>query len=177
VPYRVVFVPEPVCWTEVPETRKSLKSQRDRWQRGTYDVITQHRTMLFNPRYGVVGLFSLPYYLFFEMLGPSIELLGYILTTLGLIFGLIRVELAILFLGVSILFGILLSMSSVVLEELTQRRYPRPLDLARLFLASIVENLGFRQVMTVWRTNALITALMGRKQGWGVMERRGFSAK
>jgi len=177
VPYRVVFVPEPVCWTEVPETRKSLKSQRDRWQRGTYDVITQHRTMLFNPRYGVIGLFSLPYYLLFEMLGPSIELLGYVLTALGLMFGLIRVEIALLFLGVSILFGILLSMSSVVLEELTQRRYPRPLDLARLFLASIVENLGFRQVMTVWRTKALIDALLGRTQGWGTMERRGFSAK
>lgn len=176
-PYRVVFVPEPVCWTEVPESRKVLESQRSRWQRGTFDSIALHRSMLFNPRYGGVGLFALPYFLLFEMLGPTIELLGYVLTTLGLVFGLIRVEIAILFLGVSILFGILLSMSSVVLEELTQRRYPRPLDLARLFLASVVENLGFRQMLTIWRTRALFSALLGRKQGWGVMERRGFSAK
>jgi cellulose synthase/poly-beta-1,6-N-acetylglucosamine synthase-like glycosyltransferase len=175
-PYRIVFVPEPVCWTEVPESRKVLKGQRKRWQRGTVESISLHKSMLLNPRYGVVGLFSFPYFLLFEMLGPSIELLGYVLTALGLLFGLIRVDVAILFLAVSILFGILLSMSSVVLEELTQRRYPRPLDLARLFFASILENLGFRQMLTIWRTRALFDALRGRQLGWGTMERRGFGS-
>ena len=174
-PYKIVFVPEPVCWTEVPETAKVLAKQRNRWQRGTVDTIALHPTMLFNPRYGTTGMLSLPYFFLFEMLGPAVELLGYILTTVGLIFGLIRVELAFLFLLVSILFGILLSMSSVVLEELTQRRYPRPSDLARLFAASVVENLGFRQAMTIWRSRALLDSLLKTKQTWGAMERRGFS--
>jgi len=171
--YRVVFVPEPVCWTEVPETLAILERQRNRWQRGTVDSVGLHKRMLLNPRYGVLGTFAMPYFFLFEMLGPAIELLGYLLTIGGWAFGLIATEVAILFFTVSILFGVLLSMSSIVLEELTQRRYPGAGDIARLFLAAVVENFGFRQLLTVWRTRGLIDGLRG-KQGWGTMERRGF---
>jgi cellulose synthase/poly-beta-1,6-N-acetylglucosamine synthase-like glycosyltransferase len=172
-PYRIVFVAEPVCWTEVPETFRVLRRQRNRWQRGTVDSIGLHRSMLLNPRFGVLGLFSLPYFFLFEMLGPAIELLGYVLTLAGLAFGWILPEVAAMFFCVSILFGILLSMAAVVLEELTTRKYPAPSDLLRLFAAAVVENLGFRQLLTVWRTGGLIDGLRG-KQGWGAMERRGF---
>ena len=175
-PYRIVFVSEPVCWTEVPETFRVLQRQRNRWQRGTVDSIRMHHDMLFNPRYGVLGLFSFPYFFLFEMLGPAIELLGYGLTIAGLLFGLIAPDVAVLFLTVSILFGILLSMSAVVLEELTQRRYPAPRDVALLFVAAVIENLGFRQLLTIWRTRGLIDGLR-RKQGWGAMERRGFGTR
>jgi cellulose synthase/poly-beta-1,6-N-acetylglucosamine synthase-like glycosyltransferase len=174
-PYKIVFVPEPVCWTEVPETLRVLKRQRNRWQRGTLDTVMIHRAMLFNPRYGVVGLFALPYYLFFEMLGPLIELTGYGITIAGLILGLVDPQLAVLFFTVSLLFGVLLSMSAVVLEELTQRRYAAPRDLIRLFLGAVVENLGFRQLLMIWRTQGLMDGLRG-KQGWGAMERRGFGS-
>jgi cellulose synthase/poly-beta-1,6-N-acetylglucosamine synthase-like glycosyltransferase len=173
--YRIVFVPEPVCWTEVPESLRILKRQRNRWQRGTLDTLMIHRRMIFNPRYGVVGLFALPYFLFFEALGPLVELTGYAATVGGLVFGLIDPHLAALFFVVSLLFGVLLSMSAVVLEELTQRRYPAPADLMRLFLGAVVESLGFRQLLMIWRTQGLIDGLRG-KQGWGTMERRGFGA-
>ena len=173
--YRIVFVPEPVCWTEVPQSLRMLKRQRNRWQRGTLDTLMIHWKMLFNPRYGVVGLFALPYFLFFEALGPLVELTGYAVTVVGLVFGLIDPHLAVLFFTVSLLFGVLLSMSAVVLEELTQRRYPRPADLMRLFLGAVVENFGFRQLLMIWRTQGLIDGLRG-KQGWGAMERRGFTA-
>jgi protein-S-isoprenylcysteine O-methyltransferase Ste14 len=83
-------------------------------------------------------------------------------------------EIALLFLTVSIVFGVLLSMSAIVLEELTRSRYPRSVDVLLLFIAAIVENFGFRQLLTVWRTRGLIDGLRG-KQGWGAMERRGFS--
>ena len=173
--YRVVFVAEPVCWTEVPETLRILRGQRNRWQRGTVDSLRLHRGMIGNPRYGAPGLFGMPYFLLFEMFGPAVELLGYVMTIAGLLFGLIATDVAILFFVVSILYGILLSMSAIVLEELTQRRYPRPADVGRLFLGAIAENLGFRQLLTVWRTRGLIDGLRGR-QGWGTMERRGFGA-
>jgi hypothetical protein len=64
--------------------------------------------------------------------------------------------------------------AAVVLEELTQRRYPAPRDLIRLFLGSVVENLGFRQLLMIWRVQGIIDGLRG-KQGWGAMERRDFS--
>ncbi|MDQ3280712.1 MAG: glycosyltransferase [Acidobacteriota bacterium] len=173
--YRITFVPEPVCWTEVPDSLRVLRRQRNRWQRGTVDSLWLHRGMLFHPRYGIFGLFAWPYFLFFEMLGPAVELLGYVLTIVGVIFGLIAPHVALLFFIVSVLFGILLSTSAVALEELTQRRYPAPRDVARLFIAAIVENLGFRQLLTLWRTRGLIDGLRGKK-GWGAMERRGFGS-
>lgn len=172
-PYRIVFVAEPVCWTEVPESLRILQRQRNRWQRGTVDSIGLHRAMILRPRYGAIGLFALPYFLIFEMLGPAVELIGYAVTILGLLTGLISRNVALLFAVVSILFGIMLSLSAVVLEELTRRRYPSPADLARLFLAAVLENLGFRQLHTWWRTRGLIDGLRG-KQGWGTMERRGW---
>jgi cellulose synthase/poly-beta-1,6-N-acetylglucosamine synthase-like glycosyltransferase len=150
-----------------------LKRQRNRWQRGTVDSLGLHKRMLFNPRYGVLGFFAMPYFLLFEMFGPAVELLGYVCTILGWSLGLIATSTAILFFVVSILFGVLLSMSAIVLEELTQRRYPRAGDIVRLFLAAVIENFGFRQLLTVWRTKGLIDGLRG-KQGWGAMERRGF---
>lgn len=174
--YRIVFVPEPVCWTEVPERLRILRSQRNRWQRGTVDSLSRNKSLILNPKFGAVGLIAIPYFLLFEMFGPAIELLGYELTLFGLAFGLIAGDTALLFLIVSILFGILLSISAVALEELTKRRYPGPADLARLFGAAIVENLGMRQLMTIWRTRGLIDGLRKIKKGWGVMERKGFAA-
>ena len=93
-PYRIVFLPDPVCWTEVPESARSLASQRNRWQRGTLDVLQRHIVMMCNPRYGSVGLFAAPYYGIFEAFGPIVECLGYIATIVGACFGLINWPIA-----------------------------------------------------------------------------------
>jgi len=171
--YRVVFVPEPVCWTEVPESLRVLRRQRNRWQRGSLESLVKHRRMFLNPRFGAVGLFALPYFACFEVFGPVIELMGYVLTILGLLFGAIRFETALLFLSVSLLFGIILSLASVLLEEFTLRRYPGVKDLWALTSAAVLESFGFRQLTSVWRLQGLIDGLRG-KSGWGKMERRGF---
>lgn len=172
-PRKVVFVPEPVCWTEVPESLRVLKRQRNRWQRGSVESLWKHRVMFMNPRYGSVGLFGMPYFTFFEVLGPIVELFGYAMTIGGLIFGLIRVDTAILFFIVSMFFGVLLSLASVLLEEFTLRKYPSASDLWALLSAAIVESLGFRQLTAVWRLQGIIDEMRG-KTGWGKMERRGF---
>jgi hypothetical protein len=91
-----------------------------------------------------------------------------------LIFGLIQPAVALTFFVVSILFGILMSVSALVLEEMTLRRYPSVRDVMTLFWTAIIENLGFRQLTTIWRVKGLIDGIKG-KQGWGVMERKGFS--
>lgn len=171
--YRIVFVGEPVCWTEAPEKWESLRIQRNRWQRGTVESLRMHRGMFLNPKFGMVGLFGFPYFVFFEMLGPPVELLGYAVTIIGLLLHLIAIHTAILFFAVSIFFGILLSVSAVLLEEFTSRRYSRPLDVARLLGAAALENLGIRQLLAVWRTQGLIDGIRG-KQGWGKIERQGF---
>ncbi|MFN2383788.1 MAG: glycosyltransferase family 2 protein, partial [Gemmatimonadota bacterium] len=171
--YRIVFVPEPVSWTEAPESLTALNRQRNRWQRGLVESLWTHRRVFGNPRYGVLGLFAFPYFVLFELLGPTVELIGYAVTALGLALGVVPLRLAALFALVSIGFGMLLSVSALLLEELTVRRYPRARDVARLVGAALVENFGLRQLLAVWRTKALFDALRGQR-GWGAMERQGF---
>jgi cellulose synthase/poly-beta-1,6-N-acetylglucosamine synthase-like glycosyltransferase len=173
-PYRIVFLPDPVCWTEAPESVGILGGQRNRWQRGTMQVLAFHRRMLFNPRYGAVGLAALPYYLVFEVLGPIVELMGYVVTAVAVAFGLLDFVFAELLFLAAVVYGTLISLSSIVLEELAFRRYPRVLDLVRLALYGIIENFGYRQLTTWWRLVGIVDYFRG-KQGWGVMTRKGFS--
>ena len=173
-PYRIVFLPDPVCWTEAPESTATLKRQRNRWQRGTMQVLGFHWRMLFNPRYGAVGLVALPYYLVFEALAPVAELMGYALTAAGVAFGLLDFVFAELLFLAAVVYGTLISLLSIVLEELAFRRYPRALDLVKLAALGIVENFGYRQLTIWWRFIGVVDYLRG-KQTWGVMTRKGFS--
>ena len=175
-PYRIAYVAVPVCWTEVPQDWKILHRQRKRWQRGTVDSLWRHREMFMNPRYGGVGLFAFPYFTLFEMFGPLVESLGYLLTVVGVMFHIISTYVAILFFTVSIAFGILLSTSAVLLDELTPCKFPNWRHTLTLFGAAILENFGFRQVLTVWRAQGLWEGVRGKKATWGVMTRRGFSS-
>ncbi|MFC1563281.1 glycosyltransferase [candidate division KSB1 bacterium] len=171
-PYRITFVAEPVCWTEVPESLKILGRQRNRWQRGLLDSLLIHKKMLLNPGYGIVGMFAMPFFFFFEMLGPIVEFTGYIVFAFSWIFNIINLQFALLFLTVAVLLGIVLSLSSLVLEELSFRKYPKISHVFALFLFSIFENFGYRQIHSWWRLRGIIDYFRGKKQ-WGIMERKG----
>jgi cellulose synthase/poly-beta-1,6-N-acetylglucosamine synthase-like glycosyltransferase len=172
--FRIVFQPEPTCWTEAPETVRMLARQRNRWQRGTLQVLGFHSRMLFNPRYGVIGLLAMPYYFVFEAIGPIIEVTGYVLTVVALAFGLLDWRFAELFFLAAIVYGALLSVAAIALEELSFRRYPKATDLLRLAAYGVLENFGYRQIATCWRIVGVIDYFRGRK-GWGTMKRKGFS--
>lgn len=176
IPYRIHFVPDPVAWTECPESIAVLSRQRDRWQRGLYQSLMRHRTMLFNPRYGRAGMIAYPYFFFLEMLGPVIELLGYVSFTVTVLAGRAEWPFVIAFLSVAIILGVALSLSAVALEELSFRRYPRVSDLVRLFGLAILENFGYRQLSAWWRLKGTISAIRG-VEGWGHMTRKGFTVE
>lgn len=171
--YRIDFVPDPVAWTEVPDTLRVLHRQRDRWHRGTIEMMFKYRRMLFNPRYGTVGLLAMPYYFLFEFLGPIIELTGYFALVAGLFLGIINWPFALLFLFASIGLGMFLSVTAVFLEEMRLRRYPRWRDLLKLTLFGVLENFGYRQINTYWRVMAIVSFIR-KKNDWGDMERKGF---
>jgi cellulose synthase/poly-beta-1,6-N-acetylglucosamine synthase-like glycosyltransferase len=174
IPYRIEFVPDPVAWTECPESLRVLGRQRDRWQRGLTEVLLRHRHMLFNPRYGIVGMLAYPYYFFLEMFGAAIEVAGYAVFILAVVLGRANGPYVVAFLLVAIVLGIALSVAAVGLEELTFRRYPRMQDLLLLFGIAVLESFGYRQLATLWRVRGLVSALRGKK-GWGDMTRRGFA--
>lgn len=172
-PYRIVFQPDPVCWTEAPESVRILARQRDRWQRGTLQVLNYHGRMFGNPRYGVIGLLVMPYYVIFEGIGPLIELLGYVLTLLAVAFGLINWQFAWLLFLAAVVYGAIISLAAVILEEVSFRRYPRLGDLLWLAFYGFLENFGYRQMSTWWRVRGVFRFLKGER-GWGDMTRKGF---
>jgi cellulose synthase/poly-beta-1,6-N-acetylglucosamine synthase-like glycosyltransferase len=173
-PYRIAFQPDPVVWTEAPESLDILGRQRNRWQRGTVQVLVAHRGMMGNPRYGRIGLLALPYYAIFETVGPVIELAGLLATIGGLALGAIDWRMAQLLFLAAILYGTLISVAAVLLEELSFRRYLRLPDVARLLAAALLENFGYRQINTLWRLQGVLDYLRGRS-GWGAMTRKGLS--
>jgi cellulose synthase/poly-beta-1,6-N-acetylglucosamine synthase-like glycosyltransferase len=171
--YRIGFVPDPVAWTECPETLSALGRQRDRWQRGLAQTLLRHRRMLFNPKYGRVGFLAYPYFFFLEMLGPLIEVAGYLAFVLALVLGTVDTRFALAFLAMAFVFGIALSITAVALEELTFRRYRRFGDILRLFALSVLENVGYRQLNACWRIRGMLRV---RRTEWGAMQRVGFGS-
>jgi cellulose synthase/poly-beta-1,6-N-acetylglucosamine synthase-like glycosyltransferase len=171
--YRIVFVPDPVCWTEVPNTLQVLRRQRNRWHRGLLQSLWIHKRMMLNPRYGVIGLFTLPYFVLFEMFGPFIELAGYVTIPLAWWLGILNVKFLILFFILSVMCGVFLSVAAVLLEEISFRRYPRWFDLARLVVYGVLENFGYRQMLSLFKVKAFWD-FVRRRRGWGEMKRRGF---
>ena len=173
-PYRIDFIPEPVCWTEAPDSFAVLGRQRARWQRGALETFFKHRDMLFNPRYGRIGFVGFGHVLFVDVLGPIVEVLGYILMPLLYALGLLAPEYLLAFLAITFTFGVFLSVTTLILEEIMLRRLPRARDLAILTLVAVVENFGYRQLCNVWRVRGFWQFLR-KQQGWGQMTRKGFS--
>jgi cellulose synthase/poly-beta-1,6-N-acetylglucosamine synthase-like glycosyltransferase len=172
-PYRVLFIPEPVCWTQVPDSLKMLGRQRNRWQRGLIETMFRHRKMIGNPKYGLTGVIGMPYFLFFEILGPVIEVSGYPVVIISYVFGWINLEFLLLFLALAILFGVLLSLFSLLLEEFTAKRYENPRDVVKLFGLAVAENFGYRQIHSWWRLKGIYD-LIRKKGSWGEMQRKAF---
>jgi cellulose synthase/poly-beta-1,6-N-acetylglucosamine synthase-like glycosyltransferase len=165
VPYRIEFVADPVCWTEVPEDLRSLSRQRRRWHRGLGQTLWRHHRAVGNPRYGAFGLIALPYFVLVETLGAALTVVAFLVGDLSL-------ASFVGFLLLAFLVGVVLSIAALALEEFNFRRHQRTRDVVALVLYSVLENFGYRQLNDVWRVLALVD-LMRRKQGWGAQRRRG----
>jgi cellulose synthase/poly-beta-1,6-N-acetylglucosamine synthase-like glycosyltransferase len=161
------------CWTEVPEDGVSLGKQRDRWHRGLMEVLAFHRDMAGKPRYGATGLLALPYFLLFELVGPWLESIGYVVLTLSLVLNLVDPLVTLTVFSIAILFGIAVSTASVLFAE-RHILYFRGRDLLRLLAVAFIENFGHRQATSMARVVANIQFFRGRK-GWQKLARRGFS--
>lgn len=172
-PWRVAFLPDPVAWTEAPESIKVLASQRDRWYRGLSEVLWRHRRMLFNPRYGALGMVVYPYFLFVELLAPIVEAMGLMILMVSLAAQAVDLQFAVLFFLAAYGYGAVLSAATLLFEELCYRRYDGMGDRCWLLLWALAENLGYRQMTVVWRLRGLAKLLLG-EHGWGSMVRKGF---
>ncbi len=174
IPYSIVFVPDPVCWTEAPADFTSLGKQRDRWQRGLAETLMRNREMIFNPRYRFVGMFALPYFLFVELLGPVFEIFALITLLAALQYGGMDSLLLGMFFAASLLYGAILSLAALLIEEVYFSNYKRARQFLALLVICLAESIWFRQISTYWRLKGLIKFMRG-DHSWGQIHRSGFA--
>ena len=170
IPYRIVYEPSAVIWTEVPETLRVLRRQRIRWHRGLMRATRDFMSMTFNPRYRQVGLVTWPGMFLFEYIAPIVELAGWVLLPIGYVLGIFNAPLFGWMVLLALGMGFLNSFLALLLDE-SYGYFNSPEDTTRLVVMTVVENLGLRQLTLIWRMTALLGGT-GSKT-WGNMERRG----
>ncbi len=172
--YDVIYIPEPVCWTEAPESLKILGRQRVRWQRGAAECLSRHKYMLFNPKYGRLGMMTMPQFLLVDILGPIVELLGLILMPLFVLLGWLSLKFFLAYTALIFSFGIFISTMALFIEQDEIERFAKPRQLITLLLVATIENFGYRQISSFWRMKGLFQHFTKKKASWGAMERVGF---
>ena len=173
--YRLPFVPEPTCWTQVPNSFRALRNQRARWQKGLLDVLWKNRDMLFRRRFGRFGCVMLPYLWVFELAAPVVELTGLCTIALAAVLGVLSRTFLLQFAIYGYAFATLISIGAVVQEEITFRRYHRWRDVARLLLYCLAEHFPYRQINMVWRLQGMWQYFRGNV-AWEKSERSAFAA-
>jgi len=175
--FRIMFTTDPICWTEAPRTLTMLARQRRRWQLGLTQTIIKNHEMIFNPRYGMMGMVSMPFNTYVEAAGCVVEAIGTFMIPLAFLLRAMPLRLFLLFLFLAVGYGTLLSMGSVVLQEITLRRYPRVKDVVILMMYAVIENVGYRQIVTFFRAAGVLQYFLPRrKQRWETVDHRGLAA-
>lgn len=175
---KIAYVPDAVCYTEVPNTIRQYASQRNRWQRGTFQALLRSIGMMLNPRYGLTGLFGMPFFMIFEALSAVIETSGYILVAVALLLGIATTGEIILFFFLAFVLGTLLSLAAVLLKETTRLRTASRSDLWRLLFAVFTDNLFFHQLHLLIRFVGTFDYFIRRRLDLGaVMVRSGSKPK
>ena len=170
-PYRIAFLPDPICWTEAPESLRVLRSQRTRWHRGLSESLAGNLPLLLHPRGGAAGWLAFPFMLAFEWLTPVMLVGGFAFLVLGMLGGIVSPAAFWAFLLAEVGLGIMLSMSALLLEELSFHTYKRPADLFALAMVAVIENLGYRQITTAWQLEGLWQWARRTRGRWGEMTR------
>ena len=186
LPGKIEILPFPTAWTEAPENYKDIGKQRSRWYRGLLEVLNYHRSMIGNPKYRQIGLFSLPYQVVFEAAAPLIECAGYLVLLFTLSLGVLSLKSLVTFLALAAAINLSLSALSLLLCIYTERgaqgaglalfRYERLWDVVVLLFAGFLSNFGYRQYLVAWQLKGLWDFLKG-KQGWDKFARKGFAPR
>ncbi len=168
---RVAFCPDAVCWTQAPDTLGGLRSQRMRWQVGLLETIRLHRGMFGRRRYGAAGTLAFPFVSIFDALAPFFQIVGYAVTiALVLLYPSTWPYLVLLVVG-TVLFGLAQSIAALLVEELGFRRYGR-LGVAKLLGWSLLECVWFQPLIALWKFDATVRFVFGRRPSWGTIPRR-----
>jgi hypothetical protein len=173
-PYQVVTIPDPLCWTEAPESKDILRKQRNRWMRGTMETLWKHRKLMFNPRYGKLGMISLPYWFFFEFLGPVVEFLGYIVFFVLLVLGVINWPFFIVLFALVLSSGFLFSIYAILVDLVSHQVYTKRKDFVSLIGTALLEPFYFHPMVVKAGVKGFVDYFR-KSHAWGDMTRQGFN--
>lgn len=173
--YKVEYIPDPLCWTEAPESVNMLVKQRNRWTRGTIETLRSHKDMFFNPRYGVLGMLSYPFWFFYEWLAPIIEFTGLVYFGVLAWLGWINWPHFWLLVALVYSFSVMYSWLAILMEETTFREYDKTGYLVKLLLVAMVEPLFYHPITVYAAIQGNIDKFIRRKKTWGTQQRKGFN--
>ncbi len=174
-PYHVAYIPDPLCWTEVPESLKIFLNQRDRWSRGNLETLSTHKDMFFNPKYGRLGMLSYPYWFFYEWLAPILEFIGCVAVLIFLYLGILNWDFFIAITITIYAFSIMFSFYAILWEVYSYNQYPRTRDILTLMLAAILEPILFHPLVVWSSVRGNLKKLFKIRSGWGTQVRKGFA--
>ena len=174
--YRVVYLPDPLCWTEAPSSLKILSKQRNRWTRGTAETLWIHKKLIFNPRYHFLGMISMPFWFLFEWLAPIVEMTAFLYLIMMAFLGILNLELFITLFCLIYVFAIMYSTAAILFEELSFHQYKRKRDIFRLLGTAFIEPLIIHPLTVYYAIRGNLDLMTGVKN-WGEMTRAGFARK
>lgn len=172
-PYRVSYIPDPLCWTEAPSNYQILGRQRNRWARGTFETLKIHKRIAFNPRYGLMGMLSYPFWFFYEWLAPFVEFFGLMYFFILVILGKVNWPFFLALLLAVYCFALFISMFALVAEENSFFKYTQKRDISRMIFTALIEPFWFHPRVVWWSLKGNFDLIKGKKS-WGEMTRQGF---
>lgn len=171
IPYRIMYSPSAICYTQVPSTLKDFKRQRKRWQVGLFQSLNSHKNMLLNPKYGLIGTFSYLYYLVYELFAPLTETIGLIFIFVAFYVELINVKFMIMYILIYIIFCTTFTITTFLNRTYTEMYNLNLKDLIKIVVYSFLENIGFRQLANLYRLEAFIN-YRKHKLEWNKIKRK-----
>ncbi len=147
--YAMKYVPDSVCWTQGAERLGDLRRQRERWHCGLSQTIIKYKNMILNPRYGLIGMFMLPYTIMYELLSPVFMLLGWVVIFWCIFDRTINVPFAIYLYVVYIFFGIILTTVSFLDKAYSNGDTFSVTDVLKCLFVGLIEALFFRPYLAV----------------------------
>ncbi|WP_062054189.1 glycosyltransferase family 2 protein [Sediminicola sp. YIK13] len=174
-PYTIEYIPDPLCWTEVPESLKILVNQRDRWSRGNLETLQKHKDMFFNPKYGKLGMISYPYWFFYEWLAPILEFFGFFSILLFYYLGILNWSFFVAITLSIYAYSIMYSFYAILWDVYSYNQYTKTKDILTLMLFAILEPVIFHPIVVFSSVRGNYKKLFNIKSGWGVITRKGFS--
>ena len=175
LPYTIEYIPDPLCWTEVPESLEVLVKQRDRWSRGNLETLKKHKDMFFNPKYGRLGMLSYPYWFFYEWMSPILEFLGFFSIILFYMLGILNWEFFLAITLAIYTFSVMFSFYAILWDVYSYNQYRRTKDILTLMFCALVEPIVFHPIVVWSAIKGNYKKLFNIKSGWGAMTRKGFS--